>query len=353
MWQLRRVLPGLITALLAMLLAVPPAAVAGSPDAWGFAFMDNANPPPGFTLDPGHQWGSWKPVCAAQWATVTATPPGRYRVHFPCISGSTGIPHATAVDPAGVWCQVAGWNSAVDVDVWCFNSPANGGGPANSQFVVMFARSSCPPTSFGGAYGYVSYQGVVTDQYNSTCASNTVTPIGTGTWPARLPGLPQSPIGGNVQVTAVNSIQPVHCKVVDLPPNPTDTIVIVRCFDFGGNPLTSTGWTLSYQRERDILNRLPARHGYLLDTGSPPETNYRSIVPHYGVNTLIAPTYTFRQIGQLQDHVQVTAFGGNADYCQPFALWTTAGDATVPVRCFDWFGNPAGSQAFATYTTNS
>ncbi|MFB7384008.1 hypothetical protein ACFCZ4_00195 [Streptomyces microflavus] len=53
----------LVFAMLAALLAaaVPAAtpAHAAVPDRWGFAYLDNATPPPGYVPDPSRQWGSW------------------------------------------------------------------------------------------------------------------------------------------------------------------------------------------------------------------------------------------------------------------------------------------------------
>lgn len=357
---------GVISALFALFLANPPTAVAASADAWGFAFLDNATPVNPYTPDPNHQWGSWKSgSCAAQWATVDHLVTGHYRVHFPCIANNTGIPHVTAVNNRGVWCQIATWGQAadrdaLDVDVLCFLPQTGGpfgrppsGTPTDTRFVVMFTRSSGAPTPLGGDYGYV-HAADPANQYNTTGATNTVSYINPGEWVVTLPNLPQkiSPSGGDIQVTAVNPTVGARCKVGFWAGTTTGgTYIVGHCYDAASNPL-NTDFTLSYLRERDILGRISPRFGYILtDSSPPPDTNWQS---SSGTNTCGGISCVFPTIGALPDHIQITALGySDPDYCQPTNLWTTTTDATAPIACFDANAAPANSDFFATYVTRS
>ncbi len=356
----------IVTALAAVVLTgaqAPLTAQAAVADRWGFAFMNNPTPPPGLVLDTNHQWGSWKTAFPGLWATVDQLAVGRYVVHFPQLASATlpiGIAHVTAVNPNPVWCQLLAWRSNPpneDVFVQCYRV---GGAPVNTQFTVLFTESTGLPVN-PGDYGYVfaTASGAIASQYNTSGAANALSVGPVGFWKVFLPNLGLPSISGDIQVTAQNAQQAVRCKVVDWAPMATGQVIEVGCIDAANAPVNS-GWTLSYQRERPIIGVLgpPKLFAYTFPTLGPlPPTpyNFNSVGAPNNISSAGVGLHLveFQGVGQLQDHVQVTAFGPSPDFCGLNTIWGTFGGNAVvrDVACFDGAGAPIDTRAFTTYTS--
>ncbi|MFF0296066.1 hypothetical protein ACFYST_20475 [Kitasatospora sp. NPDC004614] len=348
----------LVLALLAALLAaaVPAAgpAHAAVPDRWGFAYLDNPTPPPGYVPDPSRQWGSW-PSPATNPVRVDQLGTGSYVVHFPLIAGPGGVAHVTAVNRAGTWCQAAGWTAAgsgIDVGVSCYRP---GGAPDDSQFTVLYTASSGAPLP-GAGYAYLDSTpgGTLLDQYNSSGGSNLSSHGSTGIWKAWLPGVGGAGYLGNVEVTAVNPGQGARCKVTEWGPSSSGQTLVVNCFDASG-ALFDTEWTLSYSVRRAVHGPAipPKNFGYLWYNGSvPAATNFNSAG---GTNTLavgIPSTATLPSLAVPADHAQVTAFGSGAGYCQLALPWArSSGSVQLYPICFTPGGGPTTAPFFTAYTS--
>ena len=110
--MLRRLL-AVATAMVTAALLLPSApAQAATPDRWGFAFVKDPTITVWNTLPTTYQWGSWKTFAPAAWADGIKVTTGRYLVRFPQIgvAGAKGIPHVTAVNPDGRFCEAVRWN---------------------------------------------------------------------------------------------------------------------------------------------------------------------------------------------------------------------------------------------------
>jgi hypothetical protein len=300
--------------LVALLVGVAPVANALMPDYWGFAFVDKATPGSGYVPDLDHQATS----CGAK-VVVDQVATGLYTVHFPCDSG-LGVPHVNAVNKEGVWCQIAKWaplftRPGVDVSVACYlpeppilPGPVVRGVPTDTRFAVMLARSSGPLPPTTSRYGYLFWDGSsVAVSYNSVSGVNTVMPTVVGEWSVRLTGFGSAVQAGGIQVTAVNSAVGARCKVAGWKFNSDIQSIVVHCFNALSQPF-NTGWTLSYQRERDIFNRATGQaFGYEVANALPVQTNFNTALG-FGTNTVTPgppDTFEFPKIGKLRDHVQV------------------------------------------------
>ncbi|MFE6869538.1 hypothetical protein ACFVFS_23660 [Kitasatospora sp. NPDC057692] len=353
----RALLPVLavLAALLGVSLPAAGPAHAAVPDRWGFAYLDNPAPPPGYVPDTTRQWGSW-PSPAANPVRVDKVGTGSYVVHFPLIAGPGGIAHVTAVARTGSWCQVRGWataGSGQDVAVGCYRT---GGAPEDNRFTVLYTTSSGVPSTAVGGYGYVfaNPTGSVVTQYNSTGGTNVVGPGGTGVWKVWLPGLGQSTPAGNLEVTAVDAANGARCKVADWAPSSTGQTVIVNCYN-AGNVLYNTRWTLSYSEKRAVHGPAlpPNSYGYLwFNGGLPAATNFNS---SGAVNTLagsVPYTVNLPNIAVPSDTAQVTAFGPGPDHCTLAAPWNrSAGTVNLYPICFNASGSPLPSRFFTAYTS--
>ncbi|RKE17652.1 hypothetical protein [Streptomyces sp. TLI_171] len=354
-----RTLP-LVLALLAALLAVAvPAAApahAAVPDRWGFAYLDNPTPPPGYVPDTTRQWGSWT-APAANPVKVDQVGTGAYVVHFPLIAGPGGIAHATAVNRTGTWCQVQGWGAAgtgLDVKVSCYQPT---GAPGNSPFTVLYTASTGAPSTAGGDYGYL-FSGLSSSatltQYNSSGGTNLASHGSTGIWKAWLPGLGGSTPVGNVEVTAVDAAQGARCKVADWFPSATGQTFLVACFDAANVPY-DTRWTLSYSVKRAVHGPAfpPKSFGYLwFNAGVPAGTNFNSAG---GVNALAAgvpATVTMPGIAVPSDTAHVTAYGSGPGWCQLALPWTrTSGTVKLNPLCFNPGATPVAAPFLTAYTS--
>lgn len=345
-----------LAALAAVLVPTGPAAAA-VPDQWGFAYLDDATPPPGYAPDPSRQWGSW-PSPASNLATVDQTGLGSYTVHFPQIAGKNGVAHATAVSPFGDSCQVSGWavnGSGEDVGVSCF-SPA--GAPDNSQFTVLWTTSSgnLPVGATGYGYVFSDISGSLLSTYNSSGGANAVSKGGVGQWKVWLPNLGDAKPVGDLQVTAVGVRQDAHCKPVGWAPGATGQTVSVACTDANGKPY-DTRWTLSYAVQRAVQGPAfpPKSFGYLWYNGSvPPGTTYNSTGAANGLATLgTAWTVKMPNIAVPSDHAQATAYGNDPGYCTFIGPWSRpSGTAVLDIAC--WLPGGAAApkeQFFAAFTS--
>jgi hypothetical protein len=348
-------LVGLVAALLAASLPGAARAHAAVPDRWGFAYLDNPAPPPGYAPDPSRQAGSWP---SGSQATVDQLSLGSYVVHLPDIGGAGGIAHVTAVDSAGHWCQLSGWNpngANEDVYVTCYLPNGN---LDNAEFTVLYTASSGTPSTPVGSYGYLysDVSGALLASYNSAGGTNSVSKGGTGVWKAWLPNLGLANEVGDIQVTAVDAKTGAHCKVAAWSPSSSGQSIEVTCFTVGGKPY-DTRWTLTYSYQRAVYGPVypPKYFGYLweLSGGVPAGTSYNSAG---GVNAVSTSGTTYvvimPKLANPPDHAQITAYGTTPDYCTLDSVWTRpSGTVQVPVDCFDPSGNPVKDSFFEAYAS--
>lgn len=357
---LRRTRPLLlVAALLAALLGLAAQSAApahaAAADRWGFAFLDNPTPPPGYVPDPSRQWGSWTSPSTNP-VTVDQTGLGQYVVHFPLIGGSGGIAHTTAAGSSGDWCQLTTWGvnstGGEDVGVDCYN-PA--GSPDNSMFSVAFTGPPTTAASGGFAYVYSDLSGTLLASYNSTGAANSVGKSGTGTWKVFIPSLGGATPAGEFQATAVDPAQGARCKIANWSPGATGQTAIVQCYN-STNTLYDTSWTLSYAVQRALYGRVfpPKSFGYVwLNGGSTAALSYNST----GAANSVAPAgpgfvVNMPNIGNTPDDAQVTAYGPSPSWCGLTAPWTrVSGVATVGVSCYNPGGAPFPGSFFAAYSS--
>lgn len=363
---------GVLAALL--LFVVPaPQAHAGPPDRWGFGYLDNPTPPPGYPL-------ALQASSTGMTAIITAySAPNHYRIFFPGL-GIAGVPdgvvHVTAVSaPAGLpsWCEPDHWQVAAggfeQIDVSCYRAP--GGIPTASGFSVSYAARYDPPSGPGYAYAESDGGPGQLAAFSSTGSPIVISWLPPGHWQVRL--VNQGGVGtappqdGGFQVTAVGPI-PAHCSASAWSTSivPPDQFVDVFCYDASGNPV-NTPWTLTYQNRRDILGQTPIHFGYLLKPAAPPpsSSNYNSLTsPHFGQNwaAAISPptsfTVVFPQLPVPPDNAQVTAYGSGPQFCR-FGLpasppWYDNGGSLV-VRSVDCFNGtvPVSADFLVTYNSAS
>ncbi|GIH03539.1 hypothetical protein Rhe02_16060 [Rhizocola hellebori] len=330
-------------------------ATAALPDLWGFAYLDNATPPPNWVMDTARQAGTFQTVCPGRRATATRNAAGSYWVRFPCTGTLRGVAHVTAVDATGGFCEASEWgldNGDEVVEVFCFDAA---GAPADRRFTVMFSTSSQPAP--GRAYGYLLAEatGGLLTSYNSLAGVNSSVKLSTGFYRVTLPRLAPGSLAGSLQVTAVDiGAAPRRCKVSDWTYRVSDYTVYVSCYDAAGNKVDSR-FTLSFHHKSTVYGGQspPARYAYLLA----PNIAYAGTDANSagGVNSVTALgtgawEVTFPAVGASLTHLQVTAFGGSAVYCQLTSVWlvSAANDLTAPVGCFRPGGAPAGSHFFST-----
>lgn len=330
-------------------------AAAATPDKYGFAYVDNDNPPVAYVPPLTRQWNSaGPPISVTQLA-----PPGGYRVRIPGAAAAAGVAHVTAVNRTGQWCQIGSYlPSGADelVDVRCF---APGGAASRTRFAVFFSTSSGIIPAASGAYASlrVNAAGAPTASYNSLGAPNGVSFLGGGDYRVFLSAVGGAPVlTGLPQVTANGSV-PARCKVLSWGTTPNGQDLRVRCFNAGNVPAPA-GWTLSYQAKRAITGALapPTRFAHVFDTLGAPLVPYNSVG---GAVAVAAGGLGLRQIdfslvGAQPDHMQVTAVGGGPQYCGMAQPWTTVGGA-VNLRyviCFTGVGMTLTTQpSLVTYTS--
>jgi hypothetical protein len=360
------VLAGLLLAGGSELVAVPAAsASAAVPNTWGFGYLNNPNPAPGFVLPAATEASS-----SGRAAVVTAHPgAGVYQISFQGIgapAAAPGVVHVTAA-PSGrvpVWCQASQWGPAAGnevIDILCYRPRAGGGVATNTAFSVVFTSSSLPAPA-GIAYGYLEStggNGTVT-QFDSDGGVITSALVGPGSWQVTMPGLGggPGPLAGGIQVTTATA-RATHCKLETWTNAAQYLNIDVACFDPAGAP-SDVRWNLTYQDGRDITGRATANFGYIWNTAAPPGgTNVNSrCLPGNAITHPAAGLYTvtFPCIFAPPDNVLLSASGANTDFCSLSSPgpWIRAGaNVDVPhVFCFHVNGaiSPA-DDFFTTYTS--
>jgi hypothetical protein len=365
---LRKVLAGALVAAASAVVLVPAVPAQAAASTWGFGFLNNPAPAPGYALPLATEASS-----ANQGAKVTAHHAGFYQVTFygigtpPAAGASPGVVHVTAapVKAAPVWCQAGGWrpvNGNEVIDVFCNQTLAGVTQPQNTDFSVAFSWWA---GASAGHYGYLESKaggGTVT-QYHSAGGRITSLRVAAGKWRVTMPGLGgPAPQGGSIQVTPATG-SPVHCKVMNWTSSPSEQLIYVICFTPAGAP-ASVPWNLTYQLGHDITGRIPPTDfGYVWNTLTPPPpTNYNSC-PAGAVNRVTPPppgyTVTFPCIFAPKNNVLLSASGPasgpNQDFCNMTgpAPWSQSGTAVVvlDVRCWTVLGGPSpADDFFATYT---
>jgi len=326
----RILVPAMVGACAALTVTAP--ADAAVPDVKGWVAYNQ----PAAAVLPG---STWPPA-----TTVVVLGVGRYQVKFPGQGASGGVVHVTAVNGAPHWCQAETWFVAAPdelVNIRCYRP---GGVLDHSSFSAFFTRSTGPGAA--GPYGYVDSMptGVLVSQYNSAGAGNTSTHLAVGQWRVRFPGLGTAgPVDGGLQATAVNTGIGARCKIATWVSGPGGQDAIVLCFNAGGGAF-DTRFTVSYQFRTSLYGAAipPKYFGYLWNQPplGPPSTNLNSTG---AVNTIVPAglglsLVTFPRIGFTPDTVQVTAFGGNPNFCGLNTFWAHFGpgpDTVVrDVNCF-------------------
>lgn len=332
-----------------------PAALAATPDVWGFGFVNTPAPPPGCLADLNRQAVSSGAGCVS----VNHTGIGRYELRYPGIGKPGGIVHVMAVNTDGTWCQAEKWgpvgpDEIVDVSCW---RPGNI--LADSPVTALFTKSTGPlPSALTGhAYVHAKGSGGIIDSYNSTGAANAVGKGPVGEWKVAFPGLGANTQSGDLQATAVNAAQGARCKIAQWVANGAAQIAIVHCFDAISAPL-DTEFTISLHQGRAVYGALapPKAFAYLWDTpGAPPLTNFNS---QGGVNS-VTPAGTglrfvvFPQVGFFPNTATVTAFGLGENYCQMISPWTVSGTTAIlrDVACYTGNAKPADTDSLITYSS--
>ncbi|WP_285587265.1 hypothetical protein [Herbidospora sp. NBRC 101105] len=357
MTRLSRVLMAVAIALGLVQVAASPAQAA-VPNRWGYAYVDVPAGIPSLA----HQAGSWP---GGFNVSVTPGVPGETIVRFPQIAGPGGVAHATAVANAPYICQVAKWTPVGPDQIVVVRCHQFGGAPVTTPFTVTWSESTPPMVGPAGqGFGYVHYNGGTVASFNSAGGANVVSVLGVGWYKVDLNGLGFATPAGNIQVTAQNDLTQARCKVVNWAPGVAVQQIEVRCFNAVNTPMNS-GWSLTYQRERNINGRWvpPKAFAYTFDhtpanpgpyAPAPAGVNYNSqgvvnTVRSSGVGLRMV---TFPRVGFPIDHVQVTAYGNNPDHCNLQTLWNTSGAvATVRnVQC--WTGVTRADRAsFVSYTS--
>jgi hypothetical protein len=342
-----------VLAFIATLLGAPATPASAKPtEQWGFAYNDRPNPGLNYVMPIDRQWGTWKTYFPADWATVSQVATGTYRVRFPHVAGK-GVVHVTAVNGGPVSCHTGGWKpGGVDeyVDVRCF---APGGYMKDSAFTVLYAEKF----GLGGApYGWLHSKatGGTNNYYNSSGGVNTSGHGGIGVYKAYLPGLGTG-YDGNIQVTAVHT-KGVRCKVAKWLPTTGGHVVYVYCHDTSGTPVDSE-WTLTYHHKLSVFGGSPKLFAYLWDTlgAIPPGANVNS---QGGINSVVSAglgqrMVRFPKVGLYETHVQVTADGPNASFCNLLAPWVVYSMEVIvrDVACYAPTGAPSNERSFVTYTS--
>jgi hypothetical protein len=332
---------------------------AAVPNRWGFAFVDN--PSTAGIPVASRQAGSWP----APFQVHSAPQPGAIvAVKFPRIGGKGGVVHVTAVTDQPVWCQAVSFGPAGPdelVNVRCYEV----GKPVFVPFTVLYTQSS-KGTFPGGThhYAYLHFEpgsGIVAG-FNSSGATDIVTPGATGEWKVVLPGVGSSGLAGNLQVTAVNPKVPATCVVAAWNATTAAQSILVRCYQ-ATTPL-STGWDLSYTRARAITGTAPKRYAYTFDL-HPATPSYSPVPPEINFNSVPGPAstihaagtglrlVTFPRVGALPSTVLATAAGSAPGFCSLLSPWAVGGSSAIvrDVACYSGTGARTSRPSLITYTT--
>jgi hypothetical protein len=356
-----------VVAALVMTLSAAVPAQAAEAQVWTFLHADRLQ-----------EQGTYTPVQSGSQnviATVSrpsgdsAASTGRYRVSLTNVGppGAAGVPIVTAVNSAGVHCQVAAFGlsgTTETIDVECYAGTVR----ANSRFMLSFFSSTSPdgrPTV--GAYGYVfNNQPTLNDyrtapRYNSTGGDVHIYRAGSGdagagkrwdVWTARFFGGRFRNNAGNVQVTPVGTV-PARCAVFQWYQHSQGVDAQIRC-----DRAATTGppqWTLTYTHDRSIVGGTSGFFGYL-QANDPTSPDYTPAPPRNRAPDGYSHTVTRSDPGRYQVQVygplkapvslQVSANGHTDNFCT-LTGWTVTPNVQpagrVDLACHDRNGAPADS----------
>lgn len=341
-------------AALAMMLSTALPAEAAAAAVWVVVYADQETQ--GVSYKPASQTASRAGISA----TVSRHGTGSYTVSVANAS-SPGLPVVTAVNNAGVHCQLSWYYQDDDgtteiIEVACYT----GATLTDSEFTLAFFTSTPPDGGGTGAYGYVHddrpdmADHTPARSYNSTGGAVKIYhTAGTSIWTVRFFGQAFNNTAGNVQVSAVGTT-PMRCAVYQWYPVPEVRAVDaqVRC-DRLANPGYTPQWTLAYTHDRSIVGGTSGFYGYL-QANDPAAPAYTPMLPRNRAPETYTHTvsrsgpgqYQAQIYGPLKELVAVhVSVNGNTDSFCNLRNWTVTPNAQPAARvnltCYNANGVPA------------
>lgn len=295
--------------------------------------------------------------------TITRIAIGAYAVRFPGLSGGGtvgGTAHVTAYGAGPESCKMKGWNSVggdIVVDVRCFDGS---GAPVDTQYDISFSTYPTEVVNHGYVWANDPFAAFYTPtlfyQFNSSCAPNTITRTGTGSYTVKFPGLAAPPgdpqPGGTVKVTAYGFDSEI-CKVDSWSAIGADQYVQVRCFTAPGVP-ADTKFTATYTRGNNLFGQAAGKRGYVR-ADQPWAASYTPVLSDQFNSTGAANTVThgalpgsytvkFPGLATSGGHAQVSGAGVGTGRCKVVNWWPSGADEYVNVQCHTQTTAPTDSQ---------
>jgi hypothetical protein len=189
---------------------------------------------------------------------------------------------------------------------------------------------------------------------------NSITRSGVGSYTIRHLNLGIG--GGTVHVTAYGP-GTAQCKVVNWYPSGADQLVNVKCHTLQGAPV-DTQFTESYTNLRSTSTRYPLAYlwadqptsaSYVPFAGyqsNPSGALNRITRASVGSYTAFLPNLGMGpNLGVGAGHVEVTAYGSDAERCKVVSWGPSGSDQAVRVKCFTVGGQPVDTQFTLTYAS--
>lgn len=288
---------------------------------------------------------------------------GQYLVAFEDIPASRATAQVVANGAGNSHCKLAlqGLSSAGRLE-WYVLCHDPEGDVADSDFTLITDNRSGTSSIDEGAYLTSSLTGTVTNAWNSSGGTNTVSHnAATHAYTASLPGMTSS--NAAVHVTAVG-FDDRRCKVVSW----NLGTVNIKCFDSSGAAVDSR-FMLTYQNTSllsDTFDNNAGGHAWV-SSGTVPSsyTNTEGAdlcwpdlgfgVSASGLDLIVTMSNAATSFGSSADLVpMVTGYGLNSTHCKVVSWNVSNRVVTYTVRCWANSGTQvnASSYAFTTSVTN-
>lgn len=187
--------------------------------------------------------------------------------------------------------------------------------------------------------------------YDPSSAINEVSRTAIGMWTVYLPAV-HAGTGGDLQLSTTYG----SCRLTGRSDQPTYSLVMVRCLDFGGDSADSH-FSLAFTNEVGLKGKASGAASYVF-ANKPMSPSYRPAAAFRYSSAGATPTITRSATGvyvaklpgmPTGGSAQVTAFGTGKSECQLASIRTDGTPQRIGVRCFRPNGDPVDSQFYLTY----
>jgi len=289
---------------------------------------------------------------------VTHMSTGLYRVDFPGIGVTAGVPQVSTLGNATRACSIDAWSpngGTESVYVGCYDRTTGAFADATFTVEYLVAAGDAGPLAYlyANEPSLANYPAELPYSVNTAGGTNSIHRNGTGDYTVTIGGIHTS--SGNAQVTAEGQYAFV-CNVQGVVNNSTSTQIGVKCRNYSG-AATDTAFTLAYTKGEGLKGHAKTKVAYLVGD-QPTAHSYTPASFERFANPAAVPHVTRASAGVYNVSLPsmpeggaafVSAFSTSKVRCTIGSIRTTTTPQVLQLRCTNFAGTAKDAQFTLAY----